>query len=95
MYGLEMMAMTEKQQERVQVCENNWLRRITGVKRTDKRRMNELRVEVGVIESLKKKLVRSRLKWAWHVERMGGERLAKKADAQRVEGKRRRRKPRL
>ena len=39
--------MTEKQQERLQVCENNWVRRIAGVKRIDKLRMEELREEVG------------------------------------------------
>ena len=48
-----------------------------GVKRADKRRMDELRMEVGLKESLKKKLVWSRLKWGGHVERMGDEKLAK------------------
>ena len=46
------------------------------MKRADKRRMNELRVEVGVRDSFKKKLVRSRLRWAGHVERLGDEKLA-------------------
>ena len=55
------MAMTEKQQEKLLVCENNWVRRIAGVKRRDKRRMEELRVEVGVIDSFRKNLVRSQL----------------------------------
>ena len=45
---LSRMALTEKQQENVQVCENNLVRRIMRVKRVDKRRMGELRVEVGV-----------------------------------------------
>ena len=36
------------------------------------------------------KLARSRLKWAGHVERMEGEWLTKRADALRVEGRRRR-----
>ena len=40
-----------------------------------KRRMEELRVEVGGKESFKK-LMTSRLKWAGHVERMGVENLA-------------------
>ena len=31
--GLETMAKTEKQQEKLQACENNWVKRITGVKR--------------------------------------------------------------
>ena len=29
---LETMAMTEKQQERLRVCENNWVKKIAGVK---------------------------------------------------------------
>ena len=61
-YGLETMALTEKQQEHVQVCENNWLRRIVGVTKPDRRGMDELRVEVGVKERLNKKLVMTRLK---------------------------------
>ena len=38
-----------------------------GVKRADKRRLDELRVEVGVKESVTKKLVRNRLKWVMTV----------------------------
>ena len=75
------MALTVKQ-EKVQVCETNLVRRIVGVKRTDKRRMDELRVEVGVKENLKKKL--ASLTWAGHAERMGDDKLAKTADVQKV-----------
>ena len=71
------------------------MRRIVGVNRLDKGRMEELREEVGVRESLMRKLVRSRLKWAGHVERMEGEWLMKRAHALRVEGRRRRGRPRL
>ena len=42
----------------------------------DERRIDELRVKVGVKECLMKKLVRSRLKWASHVERREDEKLA-------------------
>ena len=51
MYGLETMALTEKQLEKVQICENNWIARIVGEKRADKRRMDELRLEFGIKES--------------------------------------------
>ena len=61
--------------EQEKVCKNNWIRRIEGVKRTDKR-IDELRVEVGVKESFKKTLVRSGLNWVGHVGRMGDETLA-------------------
>ena len=81
------MAVTEKQQGKFQVCENNLVRIIVGVKRADKRRRDKLRLEVGVKERFKKKSVRSSLIWASHVERMGDEKLAKRADAQAVKGK--------
>ena len=46
-------------------------------------------------ETFKKKLVRNSLTWAGHAERMGDEKLAKRADAQKVEGKRGERGPKL
>ena len=70
LYSLETMAMTDKQQERLQHCDNNWARRTAGVKRIKKQIMEKLSEEVGV--SLMRKLVRSQLKWAGHVERMEG-----------------------
>ena len=42
-------------------------------------------MEVEVRESSKKKLMRST--WAGHVNKMGANKLAKRADAQKVEGK--------
>ena len=64
----------------MQICENNWIIRIVGVKMADKRRMDELRVEVGVKDSFKNNLVKTRLKWTGHVERMG-EKLANRSHA--------------
>lgn len=60
------MAMTEKQQERVQVCENNRMRRIAGMKRIDRTRTEDPREEAGVKESFNKKLAASQLKSAGH-----------------------------
>ena len=79
LYGLQTVVIIEK----LQVCENNWVRRIAGVKRIDRRRMEELREGAGVREILTKKLVMSRLMWAGHVERMEGVRLTKRAQALR------------
>ena len=42
LYGLETMALTE-QQQKLQVCENNWVRRIKRTKRVSRKRMNDLR----------------------------------------------------
>ena len=65
-----------------EVPEHNWIRRITGEKRTDKRRLVELTVEVRVKESLQVTLVRTS-----HVESTGDNKLAKRSAAQKMEGK--------
>ena len=44
LYGTETLTMTELQQQRLQVCENNWVRNIAGVIRADRRRMVELKL---------------------------------------------------
>ena len=91
----EVLALTELQQQRLQVCENNWVRQIARVTRADRRRMVELREETGVQRSLTERLVRSRLQWAGHVERMADDRLPKRAAELREQGRRRRGRPRL
>ena len=48
LYGTETLALTELQQQRLQVCESNWIRKIARVTRADRRRMVELREETGV-----------------------------------------------
>ena len=42
-YGWETLALSELHQHKPQVCENNWIRRIAGVKRVERRRMKDLR----------------------------------------------------
>ena len=42
------LPVSEKHQHRLQVCENNWVRQTAGVTRVDRRRMDELREEVGI-----------------------------------------------
>ena len=55
----------------------------------------ELREETGVQRSLTERLVRSRLQWAGHAERMADGRLPKRATELREEGRRKRGSPRL
>ena len=45
-YGLKTLALSELQQHKLQVCENNWIRRKAGVRRVERRRMKDLRDEV-------------------------------------------------
>ena len=46
LYGMETVAVTERQQQRLQVCENNWVMRIAGVKRVEEGGMNRGRRSV-------------------------------------------------
>ena len=95
LYGLETLPVSEKHQHRLQVCENNWVRRIAGLKRVYRRRMDELREEVGIQKCLMGRLVKSRLKWAGHVERMKEDRLPRMAYVHQERGKRKRGRPRM
>ena len=55
-----------------------------GVKGADKKQLDEMRVEVGMKESSKKKFARSI--WACHVDTMGDENLTKRANARKLAG---------
>ena len=57
--------------------------------------MVELREETGVKRSLTERLVRRRLQWAGHVERMADDRLPKIAAGLHEQGRMRRGRPRL
>ena len=69
--------------------------KIARVTRADRRRMAELREETGAQMSLTERLVRSRLQWAGHVERMADDRLPKRAAELREQGMMTRGRPRL
>ena len=95
LHGTETLAVTELQQQRLQMCENNRVRKIARVTRADRGRMVELREDTGVQRSLTERLVRSRLQWIGHVEMMANDRLLKRAAELREQGRRRRGRPRL
>ena len=76
-------------------CENHLVRKIARVTGADRRRMVELREETRVQRSLTERLVRSRLQWAGHVERMADDRLPKRAAELREQGRLRRGRPSL
>ena len=94
-YGLETFALSELHQHKLQVCENNWIRKIAGVRRADRRRMKYLREKVGTKASIIGNIVKSRMKWAGHIVRMKDNILPKIAEAKKVEGSRKRGRPHL
>ena len=94
-YGLETLALSELHQHKLQVCEKNWIRQIAGVRRVERRRMKDLREEVGSKACIVGKIVKSRMKWAGHMVRMNDDKLPKRADTKRQEGSRKRGRPQL
>ena len=46
-YGSETLPLSELHQHKLQVCENNWIRKIAGVRRVERRRMKDMREDVG------------------------------------------------
>ena len=94
-YGLETLALSELHQHKLQICENNWIRRIAGVRRVERRRMKDLREEVGTKACKVGKIVKSRMKWAGHMVRMKDEKLPKRSETMKHDGCRKRGRPQL
>ena len=56
-YGLETLAQSKLHQHKILVCENNWIRRIAGVKRVERRRMKDRRekkLELSIVGNIVK-----------------------------------------
>ena len=85
-YGLETLALSELHQHKLQVCENNSIRRIAGEERVDRWRMKDLREEVGTKACLVGKIVKSRMTWAGHMVRMKDDKLAKRSETKKHNG---------
>ena len=83
-YGLETLALSELHQHKLQVCENNWIRKIAGVRSVERRRINDLREEFGTKPCVVGKIVKSRMKWAGHMVRMKDDKLPKRAETKKV-----------
>ena len=92
-YGLETLALSELHQYKLQVCENNWIRRIAGVNRVERRRLKDLREEVGTKACIVGTIVKIRMKWAGHMVRMKDDKLPKRSETKKQEGFRKRGRP--
>ena len=89
-YGLETLALSELHQHKLQVCENNWIRKLAGVRRVETWRMKDLRVEVGTKACIVGNIEKSRMKWAGHMVRMNDDKLPKRAETKKQECSRKR-----
>ena len=59
-----------------------------GVRRVERRRMKDMREEVGTKACIVDKIVKSRMKWAGHIVRMKDDKLPKRADTKNEDGSR-------
>ena len=57
--------------------------------------MNDLRKEIGMLCSLTGILVRSRTRWAGHMVRMDADKLAKRAEVEKHQGRRKKGRPQM
>ena len=94
-YRLETLALSELHQHKLQVCENNGIRRIPGVRRVEIRRMKDLREEVGTKACIFGNIVKIRMKWAGHMVRMEDDKFPKRSETKKQDGFRKRGRPQL
>ena len=91
-YGLEMVTVTKKQVEEMEVAEMKMLRFAMGVTRKDKIRNEHIRSTIKV-EWLGIKMREGRLRWYGHVMRRDQEYVGRKMMEMELPGKRRRGRP--
>ena len=87
-YGLEIVAVTKKQVEEMEVAEMKMLRFAMGVTRKDKIRNEHIRSTIKV-EQLGMKMREGRLRWYGHVMRRDQEYVGRKMMEMELPGKRR------
>ena len=92
MYGLEMVAVTKKQVEEMEVAEMKMLRFAMGVSRKDKIRNEYIRGTVKV-KRLEMKMREGRLRWYGYVMRRDQEYVGRRMIEMEVLGKRKRARP--
>ena len=91
-YGLEMVAVTKKQVEEMEVTEMKMLRFAMGATRKDKIRNKYIRSTIKV-ERLGMKMREGRLRWYGHVMRRDQEYVGRKMMEMKLLGKRKRGRP--
>lgn len=69
LYGSEFWTLTKSEEKRIAVIEMRFLRSIAGYTLLDKKRNEDIRLELNIF-NLIEKLTEYRNKWKQHVERM-------------------------
>ena len=93
MYGCEVWTLKVRERKRMEAVKMNCLRNICGLRRIDRVSNVEIR-RCRKNVSVRQRIDQGLLRWFGHVERMGGERMAKRVYESNVRGVRRRGRPR-
>ena len=72
---------------------DEYIKRIDGVRRVERRRMKDLREEVGTKACIVGRIVKSQMKWAGHMVRMKDDKIPKISETKKQEGCRKRGRP--
>ena len=80
--------MRKKDEKGISVAEMNWLRKIRGVSRLQHIRNEDIRKQLGMMETMVERVKKRRLQWFGHVSRMNNERLPYIALHTQLEGTR-------
>ena len=87
LYGTETLAVTELQQHRLQVCENNWVRKIVRVYESRQGKNGAVKGRDGSVKALDRETGEEQIAVGWTRRRMAGERLPKRATVLREQGR--------
>ncbi|KAJ4441353.1 hypothetical protein ANN_11208 [Periplaneta americana] len=94
-YSTESLPLLDKHRSKLTAVEMKYLRRTVGKTRRDRIRNDRIRAEVKLRKALTEVINERQLKWFGHVYRMGEERKVKQVMEMRVEGRKRRGRPRI
>jgi hypothetical protein len=92
-YAAETWTMGDREESQIQAAEMRFLRSTVGKTRRDRIRNTNIREMLGV-EKLGDRMGRTRLRWFGHMKRMTEERMPRRMYEKRIEGRRRRGRPR-
>jgi len=75
LYGAECWTLRKVDEHRLLTAEMGWLRRLAGISRRQRKKNDDIRLELNQMDTLVQKIQRRRLQWFGHVMRMNNSRL--------------------
>ena len=88
LHGVECWTLRKLDEHRILTAEMGWLRKLAGISRRQRKKNEDIRLELNQMETLVEKIQKRRLQWFGHVKRMDNSRLPAKALETLVSGTR-------